>query len=222
VWWEYLKLLGSAAWTTVWLTAVSFLVAILLGMPLALASMYGPTWLRFLAALYVEIFRGLPVMLILVFIYFGLPALAESTGFPLKLTFDPRLAAVIGLGLNYAAYESEVYRAGLGAIPVGQWEAAASLGMSRSLTFRRIILPQALRQLLPPMTNDLVGLFKDTSIASVIAVAELNKEYLTLLRSDPSMGVVFGLVTAALYLVMSVPLSFLSRRLEKLWSEPAT
>jgi polar amino acid transport system substrate-binding protein len=184
--------------------------------------MYGPLWLRFLAAQYVEIFRGLPVILILVFIYFGLPALAELTGWGLKLDLDPMLAAVIGLGLNYAAYESEVYRAGLGAIPVGQWEAAAALGMSRSLAFRRIILPQALRQLLPPMTNDLVALFKDTSVASIIAVAELNKEYLTLARSDPSVVVVLGLVTGALYLVMSVPLSFLSRRLEKLWSEPAT
>jgi polar amino acid transport system substrate-binding protein len=220
--WKYLKLLGHGAWVTVALTALSFLVAVLLGMPIALARMYGPVWLRFLAGLYVEIFRGLPVMLILVFIYFGLPALAELTGLPIKLDLHPVVAAVIGFGLNYAAYESEVYRAGLGSIPVGQWEAAASLGMSRSLTFRRIILPQALRQLLPPMTNDLVALFKDTSVASVIAVTELNKEYLTQVRSDPSVVVVFGLVTAALYLVMSVPLGFLSRRLEQLWSEPAT
>jgi polar amino acid transport system substrate-binding protein len=90
------------------------------------------------------------------------------------------------------------------------------------LTFRRIILPQALRQLLPPMTNDLVALFKDTSVASMIAVADLNKEYLTLARSDPSVVIVLGLATAALYLAMSVPLSYLSRRLERLWSEPAT
>jgi polar amino acid transport system substrate-binding protein len=217
-----LKLLGQGALITVELTGLSFLVAVLLGMPIALARMYGPGWLRYLAALYVEIFRGLPVMLILVFIYFALPALAELTGLPVKLNLNPVVAALIGLGLNYAAYESEVYRAGLGAIPVGQWEAAASLGMSRSLTFRRIILPQALRQLLPPMTNDLVALFKDTSVASIIAVAELNKEYLTLARSDPSVVVVLGLVTGALYLVMSVPLGFLSRRLERLWSEPAT
>jgi polar amino acid transport system substrate-binding protein len=220
--WIYLKLLGDGAIVTVRLTVLSFLVAILLGMPLALARIYGPGWLRSLAILYVELFRGVPVMLILVFIYFGLPALAELTGLGIKLNLYPEVAAVIGLGLNYAAYEAEVYRAGLGAIPVGQWEAAASLGMGRSLTFRRIILPQALRQLLPPMTNDLVALFKDTSIASVIAVAELNKEYLTLARSDPSVVVVLGLVTAALYLMMSVPLGFLSRRLERLWSEPAT
>jgi polar amino acid transport system substrate-binding protein len=191
-------------------------------MPVALARMYGPAWLRYLATLYVEIFRGLPVMLILVFIYFGLPALADLTGLGIKLDLAPMVAAVIGLGLNYAAYEAEVYRAGLGAVPIGQWEAAASLGMSRPLAFRRIILPQALRQLLPPMTNDLVALFKDTSVASIIAVAELNKEYLTLVRSDPTVVVVLGIVTGALYLAMSVPLSFLSRRLEAVWSEPTT
>jgi polar amino acid transport system substrate-binding protein len=219
---EYLKLLGKGAWYTVMLTVLSFVVAVLLGMPVALARMYGPRWLRFLATLYVELFRGLPVMLILVFIYFALPAVGELVGAGLTLSLDPRVAAVIGLGLNYAAYESEVYRAGLGAIPVGQWEAAASLGMSRGLAFRRIILPQALRGLLPPMTNDLVALFKDTSVASMIAVAELNKEYLTLARSDPSVVIVLGLVTAALYLMMSVPLSYLSRRLERLSSGPAT
>jgi polar amino acid transport system substrate-binding protein len=218
---EYLKLLSQGALVTVVLTILSFLVAVLLGMPLALARMYGPWWIRHLAALYVEIFRGLPVMLILVFIYFALPALGELAGLGMMLSLDPMVAAVIGLGLNYAAYESEVYRAGLGAIPVGQWEAAASLGMSPGLAFRRVILPQALRQLLPPMTNDLVALFKDTSVASMIAVADLNKEYLTLARSDPSVVIVLGLVTAALYLAMSVPLSYLSRRLERLWSEPA-
>jgi polar amino acid transport system substrate-binding protein len=218
---EYLQLLGKGALVTVVLTVLSFLVAVLLGMPLALARMYGPWWLRALGTLYVEIFRGLPVMLILVFIYFALPALGELVGLGLAVSLNPMVAAVIGLGLNYAAYESEVYRAGLGAIPVGQWEAAASLGMSRGLAFRRIILPQALRQLLPPMTNDLVALFKDTSVASMIAVAELNKEYLTLARSDPSVVVVLGLATAALYLAMSVPLSYLSRRLERIWSEPA-
>ncbi len=220
--WVYLAMLGYGALVTVRVTVLSFLLAVTLGMPLALGRMYGPAWLRFLATQYVEIFRGVPVMLVLVFIYFGVPSLAELCGLSLGTSLLPEVAAVIGLGLNYAAYEAEVYRAGLGAIPAGQWEAAASLGMSRPLTFRRIILPQALRQLLPPMTNDLVALFKDTSVAGVIAVTELNKEYLTFARSDPAVVVVLGLVTAALYLIMSVPLGFLSRRLEQLWSEPAS
>jgi ABC-type amino acid transport system permease subunit len=126
-------------------------------------------------------------------------------------------AAILGFGMNYAAYESEIYRAGISSIPQGQWEAAASLGMSPALTFRRIILPQAIRVILPPMTNDLVALFKDTSVVSIIALVELSKQYQILTRSGAGY-VGIGLTTAALYLIMSVPLGHLSRYLEKRWS----
>ena len=128
---------------------------------------------------------------------------------------------MVGLGLNYAAYEAEIYRAAIGAVPAGQWEAAASLGMSRALTFRRIILPQALRIILPPMTSDFVALFKDTSVVSVIAVAELTKRYQTAAQSSLDY-VDIGLVTAALYLIMSVPLGFLSRWLEQRWGKASS
>jgi len=102
-------------------------------------------------------------------------------------------------------------------LPVGQWEAAASLGMSAPLTFRRIIFPQALRTILPPMTNDFVGLFKDTSIVSIIAVEELSKQYQMISKASLNY-LETGLVTAVLYLIMSVPLGYLSRYLERLWS----
>jgi len=101
-------------------------------------------------------------------------------------------------------------------VPRGQWEAAASLGMSAPLTFRRIILPQAIRTILPPMTNDLVALFKDTSVVSTIAVVELSKMYLILTKSGGGY-LEIGLVTATLYLAMSVPLGYLSRHLEQRW-----
>src|SRR5262249_46114871 len=130
----------------------------------------------------------------------------------------PLEAAVLGFGLNYAAYEAEIYRAGISSIPQGQWEAAASLGMSPGLTFRRIILPQAVRVILPPMTNDLVALFKDTSVVSIIAVVELSKEYQILTKSGGGY-LEIGLATAALYLVMSVPLGHLARHLERRWSK---
>ena len=129
-------------------------------------------------------------------------------------------AAILGFGLNYAAYEAEIYRAGIGSIPAGQWEAAASLGMSPALTFRRIILPQAIRVILPPMTNDFVALFKDTSIVSIIAVVELTKQYQILAKSSLKY-LEIGLATAVLYLVMSVPLGYLSRYLEKRWGKGA-
>jgi polar amino acid transport system substrate-binding protein len=127
-------------------------------------------------------------------------------------------AAVLGFGLNYAAYEAEIYRAGIRAVPVGQWEAAASLGMPSGLTFRRVILAQAIRGILPPMTSDFVALFKDTSIVSIIAVEELSKQYQILAKSSQKY-VEIALVTAALYLIMSVPLGHLSRYLEHRWSK---
>src|SRR6202035_5123403 len=120
---------------------------------------------------YVEFFRGIPVILLLFFLYYVVGSPFQIEGF---------WTAVVGLGLNYAAYEAEIYRAAIGAVPAGQWEAAASLGMSRALTFRRIILPQALRIILPPMTSDFVALFKDTSVVSVCGgLVELTKQYQT-------------------------------------------
>jgi polar amino acid transport system substrate-binding protein len=213
---RYLPYLWQGAAVTVFLTCASMLLAVALGLPVALARLYGPAPLRLLGLVYVEFFRGIPVLLLLYFIYYGLPdVLGSSLGFSLQL--KAWQAAILGLGINYAAYEAEIYRAGLGSIPAGQWEAAASLGMSSAQTFRRIILPQALRTILPPMTNDFVALFKDTSVVSVIAVVELTKEYQTISKESLKYLEV-GLVTAALYLIMSVPLGYLSRYLEKRWS----
>src|SRR5262249_44331942 len=149
---------------------------------------------------------------------FGLPAVSEYYGLGLTLKLDAFHAAVLGFGLNYAAYEAEIYRAGIGAVPHGQWEAAASLGMSSALTFRRVILPQAIRLILPPMTTDFVALFKDTSVVSIIAVVELSKQYQILAKSTGNY-LELGLATASLYLIMSVPLGYLSRYLEKQWAK---
>ncbi len=207
--WKYLGYLLGGTGVTVALSVLGMALAVSLGMPIALLRLYGPPSLRWLPVAYVEFFRGIPVLLLLFFMYYVL-------GKPFQV--DPFTTAVVGLGLNYAAYEAEIYRAAVGAIPGGQWEAAASLGMSRSLTFRRIILPQALRIILPPMTSDFVALFKDTSVVSVIAVAELTKRYQTAAQSSLDY-VGIGLATIVLYLIMSVPLGFLSRWLEMRWGK---
>ena len=207
--WRYLVYLLGGAGVTVALSVLGMALAVALGMPIALMRLYGPAPIRWLAIAYVEVFRGIPVLLLLFFLYFVF-------GSPYHI--DAFTTAVVGLGLNYAAYEAEIYRAAIGAVPFGQWEAAASLGMSRALTFRRIILPQALRIILPPMTSDFVALFKDTSVVSVIAVAELTKRYQTAAQSSLDY-VGIGLMTAALYLIMSVPLGFLSRWLEQRWGK---
>jgi polar amino acid transport system substrate-binding protein len=217
---QYFPLLLEGAEVTVRITVLSMLLAIVLGLPIALTRLYGPAPFRWLALLYVEFFRGIPVLLLLYFLYYGLPVVAAHLHWGLTLNLGPLQAAVLGFGLNYAAYEAEIYRAGIASLPAGQWEAAASLGMTPWLAFRRIILPQAIRTILPPMTNDLVALFKDTSIVSIIGVVELSKMYQILSKSSLQYAEI-GLATAILYLAMSVPLGHLSRYLEKWWSKTA-
>ena len=217
---RYLPMLLEATLVTIQLAFAGFALAVVLGLFVALGRLYGPNWVKALCLVYVEFFRGIPVLLLLFFLYFGLPTLGTAFGMPWLnpyLSLSPFLAATLGLGLNYAAYEAEVYRAGIGAVPSGQWEAAASLGMSSPVAFRRVILPQAMRTILPPMTSDFVSVFKDTSIASMIAVVELNKAYQILAKSSLKF-LEIGAIVALIYLILAVPLGYLSRYLEKKWA----
>lgn len=202
-----LPLLLEAAGVTVLLTCLAMPLAVALGLLLALGRLYGPRSVSWVLTAYVEVVRGTPLLLQLYTIYFVLP---PALGFHL----DPMAAAVAGLALNYSAYESEIYRAGLLAIPAGQMEAALALGMSRQTALRRVIVPQAVRLVVPPVTNDFIAMFKDTSICSVITVVELTKEY-SILVNNTNAYLELAAVTALLYLVMSYPLSLLARRLER-------
>jgi polar amino acid transport system substrate-binding protein len=207
-------LLLSAAAMTVALAVTAMPLAILAGMILALVRLYGPRWLAWPSMAYVELIRGTPLVLQLYVIFFLLPEIG--------LSINAFWAGVLGLAMNYSAYEAEIYRAGIQAIPRGQMEAAVSLGMSRWLALRRIILPQATRLVIPPVTNDFIALFKDTAVCSVITVVELSKQYYIHARSTGAI-VELGLLTALLYLAMSYPLSLLAGRLERrLKSERAT
>lgn len=212
-WAEALWRLTRAAAVTVGIALGSMVIAIVLGLPLAVGQWKGPAWLRIFCTLYVEFFRGTPVLVQLLFLYFGLPVIG--------IAMPGWLTALVGLGLNYAAYESQVYRAALEAIPLGQWEAAYSLGMSPVLAFRRIILPQAFRIALPPMTNDFVSLFKDTSVAFAISVWELATAYRELANASGQF-LLLGLAVSAFYLVMSLPMAHLARLLERRLRERAT
>jgi polar amino acid transport system substrate-binding protein len=211
-WSEALWRLTRAAGVTVFIALGSMVIAILLGLPLAVGQWKGPAWLRALCTIYVEFFRGTPVLVQLLFLYFGLPVIG--------IAMPGWLTALVGLGLNYAAYESQVYRAALEAIPNGQWEAAYSLGMSPLLAFRRIILPQAFRIALPPMTNDFVSLFKDTSVAFAISVWELATAYRELANASGQF-LLLGLAVSAFYLIMSLPMAHLARLLERRLSNRA-
>jgi polar amino acid transport system substrate-binding protein len=164
--------------------------------------------------LYVEMFRGTPVLLQLYVLYFGvMPSARAALDWHQGVEYDAVVAAIVGLGLNYAAYEAEIYRAGIQAIPPGQMEAARVLGMSTMLALRRVIIPQAWRIALPGVANDFIALLKDSSLVSVITVVELTKR-MTITAVDVRSWLVPGLLCAALYLAMSYPLSVLSRKLE--------
>jgi polar amino acid transport system substrate-binding protein len=199
--------LGRGALFTVLLTFLAMPLAMAAGLLLALGRLYGPRWLALVVGAWVEVIRGTPVLFQLMVLFFFLPTLG--------VTLPAFWAGVLGLAINYSAYESENYRAGLLAIPRGQTEAALALGMSKAATLRRIIVPQAARLVVPPVTNDFIALFKDTSICSAISVTELMAAYRTQTVNFPQMAVYTLLITGCLYLLMSYPLSLLARRLER-------
>jgi polar amino acid transport system substrate-binding protein len=203
----YARLLARAALTTVLLAVTSMPLAMALGLGVAIGRLYGGPWLRGLLTAYVEVLRGTPLLLQLFVIYYVLP---QYLGF----TIHEFWAGVLGLAINYSAYEAENYRAGLLAVPRGQLEAALSLGMSSRTALRRVVVPQAVRIVVPPVTNDFIALFKDTSVCSMISVMELTGRYRMLLQSHPQLLVEFGVMTALFYMLMSYPLSLVARRAE--------
>jgi polar amino acid transport system substrate-binding protein len=201
----YVPLLAKGAVTTVELSLLSMSIAVCLGLLLALMRLYGPLPLRALGTIYVEFIRGSPLLIQLFFIFYGLPAVG--------IKLQPFAAAVLGLALNYGAYEAEVYRAGIQAIPHAQMEAALALGMTRWQALRHIIIPQALRVVLPPTTNDFIALLKDSSLVSVITMVELTRVYGQLAAmSYDYMGL--GILTALMYVLIGLPFVRLSR-----WAE---
>jgi polar amino acid transport system substrate-binding protein len=204
-----LRLFLEGAGVTLLISSAAMVIAMSLGLLLALARLSSPlAWRRCLAAaasVYIEVFRGTPVLLQLYVIYYGLAELVSLDAFP---------AAILGLGCNYAAYEAEIYRAGISAVPRGEVEAAHALGMSGVMALRRVVLPQAFRVSLPGVANDFIALLKDSALVSVITVVELTKR-MTIASVENRSWIVPGLLCASLYLLMSYPLSRLARRLER-------
>ena len=206
--------LVKAALMTVLLSITAMPLAVLIGLMMALMKLYGKWFVSIPATCYVELVRGTPLVLQLYVIYFLVPEVLKFLFPGTHFSISAFWSAVAGLAINYSAYEAEIYRAGLQAIPKGQMEAALSLGMTRNLALRRIIIPQATRIVIPPVTNDFIALFKDTAVCSVITVVELSKEYYIQARNTGAI-VELGLLTALLYLAMSYPLSVVAGRLER-------
>lgn len=202
----FLSLLWSGAITTLIVTAGGFVVSIMLGIVFA-GLRTGPSRvLRGLAYVYVEIFRAVPVLTQLFVIYFGLAAIG--------IRLNPIPAAIAGFGLNGGAYLTEVFRAGIEAVDRGQTEAALSIGMTKLMALRCIVLPQATRIVLPPIANFAIGLLKDTSLASAVAAPELSFNA-HMLVDQTYLSTQIYLLVAVFYLAMSLPLATIARRLER-------
>jgi polar amino acid transport system substrate-binding protein len=204
----YLPALLRASVITIVLSTVAMALAIALGILIASGRVYGNALVRGVLTIYVEVVRGTPVLLQLFVLYYGLSSVIRLPAF---------IAALLGLGLNYAAYESEIYRGALEAVSRGQLEAARTLGLTEGQVLRLVRGPQAFRLALAPMTNDFVSLLKDSSLVSVITVIELTKQT-AIFAANIGSWVIPGILCAALYLMMSLPLSRLARWLERRWS----
>lgn len=215
-----IPLFFRAAGVTVLLAVLSMPLAIIIGLTVALIRAWPTSVLggqgtqssllgrlvRSFTAMYVEIVRGTPLVFQLFVVYFVLPNVG--------VTIDPFGAGVLALAVNYSAYEAEIFRLGIQSIPLGQMEAALSLGMSRRLAIRRIILPQAIRVVIPATANDFIALYKDTAVCSVIAVVELSNQY-SIAAKSTGLYLQMALLASLLYLAMSFPLSLLASWLER-------
>jgi len=208
--WRYAPALLRAALVTLVLSCLAMALAVGVGVLVASGRVYGSRATRLLLTGYVELTRGTPILLQLFVLYYGLAAVVRMPAF---------LAALVGLALNYAAYESEIYRGALEAVPRGQLEAARALGLTERQVLTLVRGPQAFRLALAPMTNDFVALLKDSSLVSVLTVVELTKQT-SIFAANIGSWVVPGALCAGLYLAMSLPLSRLARRLERRWKAP--
>ncbi|WP_242662292.1 amino acid ABC transporter permease [Teichococcus deserti] len=203
---DFLPILLQGVWVTVAVTLCALVIATLLGLVWALMRTSGIAWLEWPAKTLVNILRGIPIIVQLFYIYFVLPEMGiDLTAFQ---------AGVIGLGVAYSAYMGEVFRSGMLAVDPGAIEAAESLGLPRWRILTRVVLPQAVRIVLPPYGNMLIMMLKDSSQASVITVAEISTQSRLIASSTFKNQEVFTLA-ALLYLALSVPLIILVGRLEK-------
>jgi His/Glu/Gln/Arg/opine family amino acid ABC transporter permease subunit len=207
---RYLPSLLKASTVTIVLSCLSMVLAVTIGMVIATGRVYGGRTAEIALTGYVELIRGTPILLQLFVLYYGLAAAIRLPAF---------VAALLGLALNYSAYESEIYRSALEAVSKGQLEAARTLGLSERQVLTLVRGPQAFRLALAPMTNDFIALLKDSSLVSVLTVLELTKQT-QIFATNLGSWVIPGSLCAGLYLAMSLPLAAVARSMERKWKSP--
>jgi arginine/lysine/histidine/glutamine transport system substrate-binding/permease protein len=196
---------------TILLTVLSFLFGLIGGTLVAIALISPYKWLKIICRIYVDFFRGTPMLVQLFLIYFGLPGLFREIG--LNIDLDRLPAALFALSLNVAAYLAEIMRGGIQSIDNGQWEACSSLGMSPVQTMREVIFPQAFRRMLPPLGNEFITLIKDTSLAAVIGFEELFRQGQLMVATTYKAFEIY-IAVAVVYLVLTTLSSVVFKRLE--------
>ena len=200
-------LLLIGAGVTVQITLMSVMVGVLIGLFVGIARISSFKILRFLAAVYVDFFRGTPLLVQIFLIYFAIPAITGQR-------MDPFIAAISACGINSGAYVAEIFRAGIQSIDAGQMEAGRSLGMTWVQTMRYIIVPQAFKRVIPPLGNEFIALLKDSSLVSVIGFEELTRRgQLIIARTYGSLEI--WLSVAIIYLAMTLTISRFVAYLEK-------
>lgn len=199
-------LLMQGLWVTLQIGVVSIVAGLVFGLGLALLRLYGPGWVQFLSRIYINFMRSIPLLVLLIIIYYALPFVG--------IRLSPFLSAVSALSLVSAAYTAEIFRAGIEAIPKGQFEASSALGLSYRHMMVDVVLPQAIRIVIPPLTNNCINVMKDTALASVVAMPDLLKQatQAQALAANPSPLIGAAIIYVALLWPLVAAVSRLERR----------
>ncbi|MDY6867955.1 MAG: amino acid ABC transporter permease [Chloroflexota bacterium] len=207
--WRIIRFVSDGILVTVGVTLTAFILTLIMGLITALGRLSKNKTLRWFTTIYVEVARGVPLLVQLLFWYFAFPSLIHSLGRLIhyepfqRYLANPFVMAIIGLTFCYSAYMSEIYRAGIQSIPKGQNEAARSLGMSHKQAMRYVILPQALKVILPPVGNEFISLLKDSSLVSVVSVADITRRGREFMAAS-FIPVETWVMIALLYLIMTL------------------
>ncbi|MGG2016562.1 amino acid ABC transporter permease [Bacillus sp. S10(2024)] len=207
---SFMPMLKGALFNTIPLTLITFIIGLALATVTALCRISGNRVLEWIARIYVSIIRGTPLLVQLFIIFYGLPTIG--------ITINSFPAAIIGFSLNVGAYASEIIRASILSIPKGQWEAAYTVGMSYPQALRRVILPQATRVSIPPLSNTFISLIKDTSLASLILVTEMFRKAQEIAATNYEFLIVYteaGLIYWVICFLLSIVQQMLEKRAER-------
>ena len=206
------RFLIGGFWATIQLSLIAALMSMTLGLLVALPGMSTNRWVRLPSRVYIEFVRAIPLLPMLFWVFYGLPVVMRSLGFP--ITIDAFWGAIITLAISDSAFTAEIYRSGIQSIPKGQTEAARTVGLTYNQTMRYVILPQAIRRILPPLANQFIYIVKMSAFASVIGMQELTRRANELVVTEYRPLEIYSLLILE-YLVLVLIISFFVRWLER-------